>query len=147
MNFYKVVTKIFSFLSCSFLGLKQLFTILKTFQHSIFPRNTILLEIIMLESKQKPSNRVFTSSLINYWIKIFQKRMKVYLWMKVYLLHLYLSNKCFSEWFVSGIWKREEWESRRFMFAFYCIFFFWKRPPLMFHPSYQNRGKVLTSLP
>ena len=45
------------------------------------------------------------------------------------------------------IWKGEGLESRRFMLAFYCIFR-WKRPPLMFHLSYQNGSKVLTlSLP
>ena len=29
-------------------------------------------------------------------------------------------------------------------FAFYCIFF-WKRPSLIFHPSYQNGGKILST--
>ena len=39
-----------------------------------------------------------------------------------------------------GIWKGEGWESHRFMFVFYCIFF-WKWPPLLFHPSHLNGGK------
>ena len=41
----------------------------------------------------------------------------------------------------SGIWEREGWKYCRFMFAFYSILF-WKRPPLMFHPNYQNGGIV-----
>ena len=46
-------------------------------------------------------------------------------------------------WVKPGIWKGEGWESHRFMFAFYGILF-WKRLPLMFHPSYQNGGKILS---
>ena len=42
-----------------------------------------------------------------------------------------------------GIWKGEGWESRKFVLAFYCIFF-WERLSLMFHPSYQNGGKILS---
>ena len=53
---------------------------------------------------------------------------------------LLLQNKIY---YWSGIWKEEGWESRRFMFAFYCILF-WKRPPLMFHSSYQNGGKIVS---
>ena len=37
----------------------------------------------------------------------------------------------------------ERWESRRFILVFYCIFF-GKRSSLMFHPSYQNGGKILS---
>ena len=40
-------------------------------------------------------------------------------------------------------WESIGWESHRFMFAFYCIFFC-KRLPLMFQPSYQNGGKILS---
>ena len=43
----------------------------------------------------------------------------------------------------AGIWKEEGWELRRFMFALCCIFF-WKRSSLMFHPSYQNGGKIVS---
>ena len=42
-----------------------------------------------------------------------------------------------------GIRKREGWESLRFMFSFFCIFF-WKRPHLIFHPRYQDGGKILS---
>ena len=42
-----------------------------------------------------------------------------------------------------GIWKGNGWESRRFMLAFYSILF-WKRLPLMFYPSYENGGKILS---
>ena len=44
---------------------------------------------------------------------------------------------------VPGLWKWEGWESRRFMLAFYCIFF-WKWPPLIFHLIYHNGGKMLS---
>ena len=60
MNFYKVatkITKIFSFLYSSFQRLKQLFAILKIFQHSIFQKNAILVEII--SNKQKPGTIEF----------------------------------------------------------------------------------------
>ena len=54
-----------------------------------------------------------------------------------------ISNKAFPFLLAKArILKWEGWESRRFMLAFYCIFF-WKRPPLMFHLSYQNGGKIL----
>ena len=44
---------------------------------------------------------------------------------------------------LSGIWKGKEWESRRFMFEFYCISF-WKGLPLVLRPSYQNGSKILS---
>ena len=43
----------------------------------------------------------------------------------------------------AGILKGEGCESRRFMLAFSCIFF-WNRLSLMFHSSYQNGGKILS---
>ena len=43
----------------------------------------------------------------------------------------------------SGIWKGERWELDRFMLVLYCISF-WKLPPMMFYPSYQNGGKILS---
>ena len=49
-----------------------------------------------------------------------------------------------TDWFLlAGIWKGEGGESLRFMFAFYCIFF-WKRSPLIFHRKYQSGGKILS---
>ena len=51
------------------------------------------------------------------------------------------------EYVWTGILKGEGWESRRFIFAVYCIFVFvfWKQPSLMFHVSYQNGGKILSA--
>ena len=48
---------------------------------------------------------------------------------------------CSISYIDAGIWKREGWELYRFVTAFYRIFC-WKRPPLMFYPSYQNGGKI-----
>ena len=54
---------------------------MKIFQGSIIQRNTTLIEII--QSKQKPNTNTIpilkSSLLINYWLKIFQKRMKIHL--------------------------------------------------------------------
>ena len=66
MNFVKVISKIFSFLYCSFYRPKQLFAILKMFQRSIFQRNAILLEII--QTKQKPSTIEFLLTLTNTFL-------------------------------------------------------------------------------
>ena len=40
--------------------------------------------------------------------------------------------------FISGIWKGERWD--RADLCLRSIVFFWKRPSLMFYPSYQNCG-------
>ena len=63
MNFFKVATKIFSFLYCSFLKLKQLLAIMKMFQRSILQKNTILLEVI--QSKQNLAQLSFYFLLSN----------------------------------------------------------------------------------
>ena len=63
--------------------------------------------------------------------------------LKYFLDKLMLRFKNLVFYFVGGGICKGGWESRRFMLTFYCIFF-WKRLSLMFHPSYQNGGKILS---
>ena len=70
------------------------------------------------------------------WTRIHTQTIKI---PRLYFCHQNKRTKVertYKNWIIqSGIWKGEGWESRTFMFAFYCIFF-WKSPLLLFHPSY-----------
>ena len=143
MNFFKVATKIFSFLYCSFLKLKQLLAIMKMFQRSILQKNTILLEVI--QSKQNLAQLSFTSSyLTNYRIKIFQKRMKVYLWnnfpVLIFLFVQAANVFCMSShWFVFTT--RTPESISKTTSVFFWIWWFFSRA-VSFHGLFWNTGFV-----